>query len=67
MRGHQQSNKDDISQEIAASVQYVIQAKRTSAGRRVTEMIHVTGYDRANNCFLFDDVFRLRKEEAQQH
>ena len=67
MRGHQQSNKDDISKEIAASVHYVIQAKRTSAGRRVTEMIHVTGYDRTENSFRFDDVFRLRKDEAQHH
>ena len=67
MRGHQQSNKDDISQEIAASVHYVLQAKRTSAGRRVTEMIHVTGYDRTSNSFQFDDVFRLRKDEAQHH
>jgi pilus assembly protein CpaF len=62
MRGHQQSNKDDISQEIAASVNYVIQAKRISAGRRVTEMIQVTGYDRANNRFEYDTIFALPNE-----
>jgi pilus assembly protein CpaF len=64
MRGHQQSNKDDISQEIAASVNYVIQAKRVSAGRRVTEMIQVTGYDRANNRFEYDTIFPRPNQQA---
>lgn len=64
MRGHQQSNKDDISQEIAASVNYVIQAKRVSAGRRVTEMIQVTGYDRANNRFEYDTIFPRPNPQA---
>jgi pilus assembly protein CpaF len=67
MRGHQQSNKDDISQEIAASVNYVIQAKRVSAGRRVTEMIQVTGYDRANNRFEYDTIFALPNELTNAH
>jgi pilus assembly protein CpaF len=67
MRGHQQSNKDDISQEIAASVNYVIQAKRISAGRRVTEMIQVTGYSRDTNCFEYDTIFALPNELTHAH
>lgn len=62
MRAYQQS-KEDICQEIAASVDYVLQIKRVhdgvKVGRRVTEVIHVTGYDRHENAFQFEPLFTL--------
>jgi len=57
MRAHEQSNRYDISQEIAGCVNCVIQAKKTAQGRRVTEVIRVTGFDRDANRFLYDTIF----------
>jgi pilus assembly protein CpaF len=59
MRSHQQSNRDDIAAEIAESVQVVVQVSRFAAGRRVSEIIAVRGYDRDRKVFLYDTIFDL--------
>src|SRR5882762_4152563 len=43
MRAHQQSNRDDISAEIAETVQIVAQVGRFAEGRKVSEIIAVRG------------------------
>ncbi len=62
MRSHQQSNRDDISAEIAETVQIVAQVGRFAAGRKVSEIIAVRGYDRATKQFLYDTIFDLAGE-----
>jgi pilus assembly protein CpaF len=57
MRSHQQSNRDDISAEIAETVQVVVQAGRYAEGRKVSEIIAVRGYDRAAKVFLYDTIY----------
>ena len=59
MRSHQQSNRDDISAEIAETVQIVVQVGRFAAGRKVSEIIALRGYDRAAKVFLYDTVYEL--------
>ena len=57
MRSHQQTNRDDISAEIAETVQIVTQVARYAEGRKVSEIIAVRGYDRATKQFLYDTIF----------
>jgi pilus assembly protein CpaF len=62
MRSHQQSNRDDISAEIAETVQIVAQVGRFASGRKVSEIIAVRGYDRAAKQFMYDTIFDLARE-----
>ena len=62
MRSHQQSNRDDISAEIAETVQIVAQVGRFADGRKVSEIIAVRGYDRATKQFMYDTIFDLAGE-----
>lgn len=62
MRSHQQSNRDDISAEIAEIVQIVAQVGRFVGGRKVSEIIVVRGYDRATKQFIYDTIFDLAAE-----
>ena len=62
MRSHQQSNRDDISAEIAETVQIVAQVGRFASGRKVSEIIAVRGYDRAAKQFMYDIIFDLARE-----
>jgi pilus assembly protein CpaF len=57
MRSHQQSNRDDISAEIAETVQVVVQVGRYAEGRKVSEIVAVRGYDRAAKVFLYDTIY----------
>jgi pilus assembly protein CpaF len=66
MRSHQQSNRDDIAAEIAESVQVVVQVSRFAAGRRVSEIIAVRGYDRDHKVFLYDTVFEFNSTTPQE-
>jgi pilus assembly protein CpaF len=59
MRSHQQSNRDDISAEIAETVQIVVQVGRFAAGRKVSEIIAVRGYDRTAKVFLYDTIYEI--------
>jgi pilus assembly protein CpaF len=62
MRSHQQSNRDDISAEIAETVQVVVQVGRFATGRKISEIITVRGYDRATKVFLYDTIFDIEAE-----
>jgi pilus assembly protein CpaF len=62
MRSHQQSNRDDISAEIAETVQIVAQVGRFAGGRKVSEIIAVHGYDRTTKQFMYDTIFDLAGE-----
>ena len=64
MRSHQQSLRDDIAAEIADSVDYVIQAKRTQTGRRITDIAHVQGFSREAKCFVLETVFPTLQESS---
>jgi pilus assembly protein CpaF len=66
MRSHQQSNRDDISAEIAETVQIVVQVGRYASGRKISEIIAVRGYDRAAKLFLCDTMFDLAGERADE-
>jgi pilus assembly protein CpaF len=66
MRSHQQSNLDDISTEIAETVQIVAQVGRFAEGRKVSEIIAVHGYDRATKLFLYDTIFDLAGERVNE-
>jgi len=59
MRSHQQSNRDDISAEIAETVQIVVQVGRFAEGRKVSEIIEVRGYDRTEKVFQYDTMFEI--------
>ena len=63
MRAHQQANRDDISSEIAESVQLVIQLQRYPDGRKVTEVIEVDGYDRDRKVFCYRTIFDRTHED----
>ena len=65
MRSHQQSNRDDISAEIAETVQVVVQVGRYVEGRKVSEIIAVHGYDRADKVFLYDTIYE--RDNAADH
>jgi len=62
MRSHQQSNRDDISAEIAETVQIVVQVGRFASGRKVSEIIAVRGYDRTTKQFMYDTIFDIAGE-----
>ena len=62
MRSHQQSNRDDISAEIAETVQIVVQVGRFASGRKVSEIIAVRGYDRAAKQFIYDTIYDRSSE-----
>ena len=61
MRSHQQSTREDIADEIAESVQLVVQVQRFADGRRISEVIEVRGYDRSNKVFLYDTIYDLHR------
>jgi pilus assembly protein CpaF len=63
MRSHQQANRDDISSEIAESVQLVIQLQRYPDGRKVTEVIEVDGYDRDRKVFEYRTIYNRTHED----
>ena len=65
MRSHQQSNRDDISAEIADTVQIVAQVGRFAEGRKVSEIIAVRGYDRAAKVFLYDTIYELESASVR--
>ena len=67
MRAHQQATRDDIAAEIAESVQIVIQVQRYAEGRRISEVIEVRGYDRAQKVFLFDTVYDIHHAHTTEH
>jgi pilus assembly protein CpaF len=67
MRAHQQSTRDDIAAEIADSVDYVVQVKRTPTGRRVTEIANITGYSREHKMFETDTVFPSLHDVSNTH
>ena len=60
MRLHQQATRDDISAEVAESVQLVVQVQRFAEGRRVSEIVSVRGYDRTQKVFLTDTIFNTQ-------
>ena len=62
MRSHQQSNRDDISAEIAETVQIVAQVGRFASGRKVSEIIAVRGYDRGTKQFVYETIFDIAGE-----
>jgi pilus assembly protein CpaF len=66
MRSHQQSNRDDISAEIAETVQVVVQVGRFATGRKISEIIAVRGYDRAAKVFLYDTIFDVAAEREDK-
>jgi pilus assembly protein CpaF len=65
MRSHQQSNRDDISTEIAETVQIVVQVGRYAEGRKVSEIITVRGYDRTAKVFLYDTIYE--RDSSTEH
>ena len=67
MRSHQQSNRDDISAEIADTVQIVAQVGRFAEGRKVSEIIAVRGYDRAAKVFLYDTIYELETASVRHN
>jgi pilus assembly protein CpaF len=64
MRSHQQSVRDDIAAEIADSVDYVVQVRRTHEGRRVTDIAHVAGFGRDRKCFELETAFPTLQEST---
>jgi pilus assembly protein CpaF len=62
MRSHQQATRDDIAAEIAESVQMVVQTQRFRTGRRISEIISVSGYDRLHKTFEFESVYDAMHE-----
>ena len=64
MRSHQQSVRDDIAAEIADSIDYVVQVRRTREGRRVTDIAHVASFAREHKCFELETVFPTLHESA---
>ena len=64
MRSHPQATRDDVAEEIAESVQRVVQVQRTAEGRRVTEIIEVNGYDRERKVFLYDFIYNTHHPQS---
>jgi pilus assembly protein CpaF len=56
VRAHQQSRYEDLATEVGDSVDYVIQIGRTSVGRRVSELVHVNGFNRDDKTFEISPV-----------
>jgi pilus assembly protein CpaF len=59
MRSHQQATREDLATEIADSVDYVIQIKRRPDGRKVSDIVQVTGFSRDRKMFECDSVYSL--------
>ena len=59
MRSHQQSQRDDLAAEIADSVDYVIQIKRCPTGRKVSDVVQVTGFSRERRVYEWDAIYSL--------
>jgi pilus assembly protein CpaF len=59
MRSHQQAQRDDLATEIADSVDYVIQIKRYPDGRKVSDIVQVTGFSRDLKVYECDAVYSL--------
>jgi pilus assembly protein CpaF len=59
MRSHQQATREDLATEIADSVDYVIQIKRCPDGRKVSDIVQVTGFSRDRKMFECDSVYSL--------
>lgn len=66
MRTHQQANRDDIATEIGDSVQIVMQVQRFAEGRRITEVIELHHYDRAEKLFRFESVYDLHQTHSAE-
>jgi pilus assembly protein CpaF len=60
MRDHQQAVRADLCEEVAACVNYVISAAMTKEGRKVTELIEVTGYDHGSGEFQYKTLFKYQ-------
>jgi pilus assembly protein CpaF len=67
MRSHQQATREDIASEIAESVQIVVQVQRFAEGRRISEVIEVQGYDRAEKVFRFAIVYDAHRSDPTEH
>jgi pilus assembly protein CpaF len=59
MRSHQQSQRDDLAAEIADSVDYVIQIKRCPTGRKVSDVIQITGFNRERRVYECDTTYSM--------
>jgi pilus assembly protein CpaF len=59
MRSHQQAQREDLAAEIADSVDYVIQIKRFATGRKVSDVVQITGYSRERKVYEWDTVYSL--------
>jgi hypothetical protein len=59
----------NVQQDITENATYLEAAQiyTTAQSTFKTAVQAYTGYDRTENSFQFDDVFRLRKDEAQHH
>lgn len=64
MRAHQQATRDDLAAEIGDSVSYVVQVRRYFSGRKVSEIAHVDGYDRASKTYNIEPVFALDEQPS---
>jgi pilus assembly protein CpaF len=64
MRSHQQNVRDDLAVEIADSVQYVVQVRRFANARKVSAVVHVTGYSRQLKAYEYDTVYSLTEESS---
>jgi pilus assembly protein CpaF len=59
MRSHQQSQRDDLAAEIADSVDYVIQIKRCTTGRKVSDVVQITGFNRERRVYECDTIYSM--------
>lgn len=64
MRSHQQNMRDDIAVELADSVHYVVQVRRFANARKVSAIIHVTGYSRQLKAYEYDSVYSLTEDSS---
>ena len=64
MRSHQQNMRDDIAVELADSVHYVVQVRRFANARKVSAIIHVTGYSRQLKAYECDSIYSLTEESS---
>jgi pilus assembly protein CpaF len=56
MRAHQQSQQEDLSSEVATSVDFVVQIERVNGGRRVSEIADVAGFNREHKVYECEAV-----------
>jgi Flp pilus assembly CpaF family ATPase len=64
MRSHQQATREDLATEIADSVDYVIQIRRYPSGRKVSDIVEVTGFSRDRKMYECDSVYSLAAESS---